>query len=282
MQNTAANKLAVELSKAYDDLSSKIGDVQAYVKTMQDHKNLIATHSFDMQSHYAEMQSFAESAGAFAQNIRDVHDKLQSEIARVEAYVKGEPGAPGTEGKPGKDAYTPKRGVDYHTPRDVQDIVDKVTRLIRKPENGKDAIVTPEMIVEAIKNAPKDILKVEHIQNLDQTMRSYSQVLGSNKPYVHGGGDTIAAGTGVTITRNSNGDKVITATGSSGTIVRDEILTGSGTAFTLAHTPIANTLQLFRGGARQQATVDYTIVGAAITLIDTLDAAEVLLADYSY
>ena len=66
--------------------------------------------------------------------------------------------------------------------------------------------------------------------------------------------------------------------------IRDEVPSGSDVTFTLAHTPLSNTLQLFRGGARQQAGAgkDYTISGAIITLAVTLATGEVLLADYDY
>lgn len=65
-------------------------------------------------------------------------------------------------------------------------------------------------------------------------------------------------------------------------IISEEVPTGSGTNFTLAHTPLTGTLKLYRGGARQQAEVDYTLSGANITLAVALSSGEVLLADYNY
>lgn len=76
-----------------------------------------------------------------------------------------------------------------------------------------------------------------------------------------------------------------TPAGSSGTPVWGEDLTpqGPGTSFTLAHTPIAGTVRLFRGGAYQSvARGDYTITGNTITLSPTLQTGEVLVVDYSY
>lgn len=74
------------------------------------------------------------------------------------------------------------------------------------------------------------------------------------------------------------------AGGSSGTSVYGENLTpqGPGTSYTLAHTPQAGTVRLYRGGAYQQVGVDYTISGATITLTQTTQAGETLLADYLY
>lgn len=61
----------------------------------------------------------------------------------------------------------------------------------------------------------------------------------------------------------------------------DEIPSGSGTAFTLAHTPIAGSVQLYRGGGRiTVSNGDYTISGTGITLARTLALGETLTADY--
>lgn len=57
---------------------------------------------------------------------------------------------------------------------------------------------------------------------------------------------------------------------------------GFGPAFTLAHTPIAGSVRLYRGGAYQQLGVDYTITGDTITLTNALVSGEVLLVDYNY
>lgn len=76
-----------------------------------------------------------------------------------------------------------------------------------------------------------------------------------------------------------------TPAGGGGTPVWAEDLTpqGPGTAYTLAHTPIAGSVRLFRGGAYQSvAAGDYSIAGASITLGTTTQSGEVLVADYSY
>lgn len=60
--------------------------------------------------------------------------------------------------------------------------------------------------------------------------------------------------------------------------------TGDQTNFTLAHTPAAGTVRLYRGGAYQQGGIgkDYTISGATITLSVVLATGEILQADYEY
>lgn len=57
---------------------------------------------------------------------------------------------------------------------------------------------------------------------------------------------------------------------------------GLGPAFTLAHSPIAGTVRLYRGGSYQQLGIDFTLSGATITLTNALISGEVLLVDYNY
>ena len=91
------------------------------------------------------------------------------------------------------------------------------------------------------------------------------------------------AGAGVTAT-NSGNNVTATISGSTGTAVTEEELTGTGTSFTLAQTPVSGTLKLYRGGSRQQlgANKDYTLSGTTITLIIAKVAEEILIADYNY
>lgn len=63
-----------------------------------------------------------------------------------------------------------------------------------------------------------------------------------------------------------------------------EIPSGSGTTFTLAHTPVSGTVAVYRGGARQLegAGNDYTISGSTITFAVSVGAGEVIQVDYQY
>jgi hypothetical protein len=64
--------------------------------------------------------------------------------------------------------------------------------------------------------------------------------------------------------------------------VYGEALTGTGTSFTLAHTPVTGSLRVYRGGARLKLTEDYTITGANLTMLIPVVTGEILLADYNY
>jgi hypothetical protein len=68
------------------------------------------------------------------------------------------------------------------------------------------------------------------------------------------------------------------------TAVAEEVPVDSGdqTNFTIAHAPSSGTFRLYRGGARIQNTVDYTLSGTTITLAYALASGEVLICDYAY
>jgi hypothetical protein len=67
-----------------------------------------------------------------------------------------------------------------------------------------------------------------------------------------------------------------------GTAVYDEAVSGSGTSFTLAHTPVSGTLRLYGSGQRLTGgAVDYTLSVATITTINSYSAGQIR-ADYNY
>lgn len=78
--------------------------------------------------------------------------------------------------------------------------------------------------------------------------------------------------------------------GGSGTPVVSEVpsgtIDGSNPTFTIANTPVAGTLQLYRNGIRQRvgASNDYTLSGTTITFNTGAipGSGDWLLADYSY
>lgn len=86
---------------------------------------------------------------------------------------------------------------------------------------------------------------------------------------------------------NSTGTNKLYVDGAIGTIVNQEIpsgtINGSTTAFTLAHTPVAGSVALYLAGARQwnNTSGDYTISGTTITFAIAPTVGP-LLADYRY
>lgn len=59
-------------------------------------------------------------------------------------------------------------------------------------------------------------------------------------------------------------------------------INGSNTDFTLAKVPVTGSLKVYRGGARQRVTEDYTFSGKTITFTIAPQVGEVLLVDYRY
>lgn len=213
--------------------------------------------------------------------------------------VKGEPGTPG---RPGKDAQpldedkvvervralipTPKDGKDA----DEDVITRRVLAKIPTPKNGKDAVIEHEKITkQVIETLKEKKLKPEHIDGLGEMMEGYwKKVRAQSKSGImRGGGDTVVAGTGITITRDSVGRSTIAASGGTGgTPVYGENLSSQapGTSFTLANIPQSGTLRLYRGGSRQSigALNDYTLSGAVITFNNSVSVGEIIEADYVY
>jgi hypothetical protein len=82
----------------------------------------------------------------------------------------------------------------------------------------------------------------------------------------------------------------IAAQTANGIPVYNEIVSGSGTTFTLAHTPVAGTVRLYAGGNSEPQTGrllpgagnDFTISGAVITMLNGSFDAGTILADYNY
>lgn len=70
---------------------------------------------------------------------------------------------------------------------------------------------------------------------------------------------------------------------STGTFVTNEVVSGSGTTFTLAHTPIAGSQAVYGNGQRLTpgAGNDYQISGAVLTMANSYLAGQIL-ADYRF
>lgn len=118
---------------------------------------------------------------------------------------------------------------------------DSLTKTILKAIPGNKASlkviqetfeVDPMSVIEKIMALPatklaKFKLKKENIDGLEQTMATFSNQLG--RGYLHGGGDTIAAGTNITLVKNANGTTTINASGggSGGLVVGTTTITGA-------------------------------------------------------
>lgn len=239
--------------------------------------------------------SLTELSGLFAdpEGVEELRTTLEQKIAELDlviAYAQQIKGAQGAKGERGPKGERGEKGDSIVGPQGEQGIPgipgkDGESVVGPSGRDGKDGVSPdPLTIIELLKE--QKLLKPEHIDGLKEEIASYRQQLAGahygKDTLVRGGGDSVAAGSGITITA-TNGVKTISAPSAAGTRVVDEVPSGSGVTFTLAQTPLVSTLQLYRGGSRITTTnSDYTLSGATITLTVALGTGETLTADYSY
>ncbi len=211
----------------------------------------------------------------------------------------------------------PIKGDDYIlTEKDKKEIASKITvpvveKIIEKTEVIKEQPIeiikevavadTPDEIVNKVNSSEKLITKdkIEGLADIERIAKN-NQVpsVGITTTIFSKNGSLVGRAKNINIIEGSQmsvnmyqiGDTMnisftSTASGGGGTAVPEETPTDTGDHinFTIAHTPLAGTFKLYRGGARQQSGgVDYTLSGTTITLVNILQTGEVLLADYIY
>lgn len=184
--------------------------------------------------------------------------------------------------KDGEDGKTP-------TEKELRSLIEPLIPKVKDGENGK----TPTE--EDLKNLIRPLI-LAYMEGIpkEAPKPTYDQIKGVAEPIIRqmmtearkgwfgggGSGDNVRAGTGVTITTNNIGAKVISVPGLGNQAYGEEV-SGSGTSWTLANTPTAGTVRLFAIGQRLKLTEDYSITGASITTVNSWSAGEIL-ADYSY
>lgn len=169
------------------------------------------------------------------QKIEEIVDK---KIAEIEIPVP-ENGTDGKDGVDGKDGADGKDGTDGKD-ADEEAIVEKIKPLIptkedilasiKVPKVDKNEIIKkvieqiphnqaslkviqerieadPTAIAEKLMAMPEFKLKVKNIEGLDATLKLL------DRRYIHGGGDTVSAGTNISLVRLSNGTVQINSTG---------------------------------------------------------------------
>lgn len=118
------------------------------------------------------------------------------------------------DGKPGKDGMTPIKGVHYFTADDIDGIVSVIEARLNIKNKSKLPKKEDDIFSVFEKGSKK--LNIKHIDGLEQTLSAFRNQLDRRGGYIHGGGDTVKAGTNVTITSNSDGTKTISSSGGTG------------------------------------------------------------------
>lgn len=105
---------------------------------------------------------------------------------------------------------------------------------------------------------------------------------GTNATIKNNSGKTYKMLLGITAKMITDIQAALNSAGAS-TAVRNEVVSGSGTSWTLAHTPLTGQLTLYGSGIRLTPTVDYTLSGTTITMVNgNTYKTGLVLADYNY
>lgn len=74
--------------------------------------------------------------------------------------------------------------------------------------------------------------------------------------------------------------------GGGGTSISGEVpagpIDGFNTTFVLGHTPLPNTLKIFKNGLRQKQILDFSFFPDTITFVSPPESGDLILCDYTY
>ncbi len=247
-----------------------------------------------------------------AQELEDIkaeHEKVLSEtkeehkakLAELdEAIAKvHETASTMQKGEPGKDAPVLNPEIEarivrtvqskVRVPRDgVSPVLDEVkiakiaAKYVPKPRDGKQGMpgrtaeVNHDEIVDKVFGAldsGKKKLSTKHIGDFTDGLEQTIAPIRNLAAGFRGGGDTVGAGTNVTIT-TVNGTKVISAIGSSTTVYSETptgLVNGSNKVYTVLHT-INTVIGMWINGQFIHPS-EYATAGAGFTMVTALDAS---------
>lgn len=194
-----------------------------------------------------------------------VKDTVKEEVRPVKGvdYFDGVDGKDGKDGKHGRDGVPGQDG----SPDTAIQIADKLNTL-----NGKvDSKVIKDF--PTLENFVKEIKKGKLLELRDIK----GARLDMNDQRWHGGGLS-SVSHDATLTGQGTPSSPLSVVSSSN-FVDNEIVSGSGTSFTLSATPILGSEHIFAARQRLYPTTDYTIAGAVITTVLSWAAGD-LLADF--
>lgn len=212
--------------------------------------------------------------------IRGLIDQVNESLEEVKSRVP-------KDGEPGKDS-------------DPEEVAAIVMKKIKIPKGAKNAILSPVDMANALESLEnEDRLSADAIDD-DSFGEKIRKAIKSNKGIIKvivdiavGGARFLSYLADVAISSPTNGQALVydstnkvwkngTVSGGGGGFNNiNEIVSGTGTAFVLANTPIDSTkVCVYGGGSRLYPTLDYTIAGKNITMVNGYATGQVL-ADYS-
>lgn len=247
-----------------------------------------------------EIRGFVETAvilhteRLFEVAIEDIRTEGIAELKKIASTIKK-----GEKGDPGQTIVGPRglAGQSIEGPQGkagTNGIGEKGDR----GEPGRDGrdIKKSELLSKI--NEINNGIEIKTIKGLDIFLRNLQRAIREKKASTgkmnHGGGMTLAAGSNVTLTRNTNGTWTIAATGGSGANVATEVLTAtqSGSDITLDLTTLAHTFSailfvtkngqiLLPNGSAAIPGSSWSRVGNTITVYNA-DASESFQVQYTY
>lgn len=203
-----------------------------------------------------------------------------------------------------QNGYTPRKGVDYFDAPapDHEHIINEVTKRIPVPQkgkdyfDGKDAVVDHNLIInevakkvkvptpkidekklgklvqdkieEHLASMPKPDVHIDEVKGFKEALAPMNANI--SRYLLSGTGDTVTAGTGISITEDSEGSKVINA--SAGTVYTETpsgAVNSINTSYTVLHT-ITTVIGFWINGQFLHPTSDYTFSGTTITMVSAL------------
>ena len=127
---------------------------------------------------------------------------------------------------------------------DKEDLIKEIVSRIPRSKSDLKVVqerfeVDPISVIDKIlklADEGKLKLKTSHIEGLEQTIRAFQSQIGT-RGYLHGGGDTVSAGSNIVITTNPNGTKVISTTGALSPLIATGPVDGSNINFSFVSKP---------------------------------------------
>jgi len=201
-------------------------DLLGAVMSVEKVKNLVLELE-SLKTDLANKTNAVDAAIAHAKNISKGDQGIQGIRGPVGIGQKGDKGERGLQGPRGP------KGEDGISP-DPNAIVKTVLDVVQASEvkEDLDEMALLQRLLDAI--VEKKLIKTEHIFGFEQKIAEIRNA--ATRGTMRGGGDTVTAGSNITITTDVNGKKVIASSGGSGftELVATETPSGSTTVFTFA------------------------------------------------
>lgn len=249
-----------------------------------------------MPLHPVQMAQEFSSISTLITHLTSLKETLETKITEAETAIEHalslepEKGDQGDVGEPDEEAIiagilqkipTPKDGKDAdqemivgkvlkQIPK-IEHIVPRVLERIPVPKDGQTPVVTADMILEALANAPEDKkIKIKHVAGLETSIAEMSHKL-AGKVYgkdtmVRGGGDSLKNGINTTVVRNTDGTTSVNAQGGSSTpLTPTGTVDSVNTVFGVASQPssvVADGITYFEGFGYTYLALNITMAAA--------------------